>query len=66
MKVSVNDKILQQQTGHKTIEMLEHYSAHKINTDDLKLINAQQQEFGAIVNSLPKFDFQINKNYMKI
>ena len=57
MKDSVNDKILQQQTGHKTIEMLEHYSAHKINTDDLKLINAQQQKFGSIVNSLPKFDF---------
>lgn len=57
MKDRVNDRILQLQTGHKEIEMLEHYANHKTKTDEEKIKNAQKEIFGSVIESLPQFDF---------
>lgn len=52
MKGNIDDKILQQQTGHKSIAMLEHYSNHKTQADVEKLENAQKAIFGDILNNV--------------
>lgn len=57
MKDRVNDRILQLQTGHKEIEMLEHYANHKTKTDEERIKNAQKEIFGSVIESLPQFDF---------
>jgi integrase len=41
MREKVNEKILQRQTGHKTLVMLNHYSEHKIAGDRERLREAQ-------------------------
>lgn len=51
MKDHITDKSLQEQTGHKTISMLEHYSSHRTQEDIDMLENTQVQIFGNIVNS---------------
>lgn len=45
----VNQRALQSQTGHKTIEMLEHYGNHQINSDIQAIEEAQKAVFGKIV-----------------
>jgi integrase len=49
MKERVNEKLLQQQTGHKTLVMLEHYSGHKIAGDREKIREAQIETFGGLL-----------------
>ena len=48
----VNDKLLRQQTGHKEISMLRHYSNHRIAGDRERIQNAQIESFGWL---LPDF-----------
>jgi len=52
MSDSVNQRALQSQTGHKTIEMLEHYENHQIESDKIQITTAQQKLFGNVVNSV--------------
>lgn len=58
MRDRISDKLLQSQTGHKTIEMLEHYADHKIVGDDEKIQQAAIGVFGGIVSHahLESFD----------
>lgn len=58
MKDRLSEKLLQSQTGHKTVEMLEHYASHKIIGDDEKIQQAAIGVFGDIVNHahFDKFD----------
>lgn len=52
MSEKVNDRILQKQTGHKSLRMLEHYGNHSVN-EDLEIIKAAQLEsFGNIIHLL--------------
>jgi len=51
MKDRVSDKLLQSQTGHKTLEMLVHYSDHHLSGEDEQIKAAQIGLFGDIVNS---------------
>ena len=49
MAERVNQKALQSQTGHKTLEMLELYANHQTK-EDVKLITAAQEEvFGEVI-----------------
>jgi integrase len=49
MRERVNEKLLQQQTGHKTLEMLKHYSEHKIAGDRERIRQAQIESFGGLL-----------------
>jgi integrase len=49
MRERVNEKLLQQQTGHKTLEMLNHYSEHKIAGDRERIRQAQIESFGKLL-----------------
>jgi integrase len=49
MREKVNEKLLQRQTGHKTIVMLDHYSGHKIAGDREKIREAQVATFGGLL-----------------
>ena len=51
MRDKVSEKLLQEQTGHKTLVMLEHYSEHKTSGDDEKIRQAQIGLFGGIVSN---------------
>lgn len=51
MSDNVNQRALQSQTGHKTIEMLEHYENHHIESDMKQITEAQQRLFGNVVNN---------------
>ncbi len=53
----VSQRVLQSQTGHKTIEMLEHYSNHQTNDEIAEIEKSQLLIFGNIVNNsiLSKF-----------
>lgn len=71
MKDRLSEKLLQSQTGHKTIEMLEHYADHKIIGDDEKIQKAAVDVFGGIVSSahLESFDrkklcYNVRLDYM--
>ena len=64
MAEAVNQKALQSQTGHKTIEMLEHYSNHQIQSDIDQIQNAQIEQFGEIVSSSSKIQFDDRKLYI--
>lgn len=57
----VNQKILQKQTGHKTMAMLEHYADHEIKGDIELVENAQIQQFGGIVRNADRFNFNFEK-----
>ena len=50
MSDNVNQRALQSQTGHKTIEMLEHYENHHIESDMKQITKAQQKLFGNVVS----------------
>lgn len=64
----VNQKVLQRQTGHKTISMLEHYAEHEINADIEMLERAQVQTFGAYIDDAQSFNFDYQKmrNYVQV
>ena len=49
MKNRVDDRILQRQTGHKTSEMLSHYSKHQISGDRERIRRAQLEVFGGLL-----------------
>jgi integrase len=45
----VTEKLLQQQAGHKTLVMLNHYSGHKIAGDRERIQQAQIESFGGLL-----------------
>jgi integrase len=49
MRERVTEKLLQQQTGHKTLVMLNHYSGHKIVGDRERIRQAQIETFGDLL-----------------
>ena len=50
-------KLLQQQTGHKTKAMLEHYANHRVESDAIKVRNAQETAFSFLLEKPSvKFD----------
>jgi Mg/Co/Ni transporter MgtE len=49
MREQVNTKLLQSQTGHKTLEMLDHYAGHEIAGDVEKIQTAQRETFGRLL-----------------
>jgi integrase len=51
MRKKVEDKLLQSQTGHKTLPMLEHYSAHRLPGDRDKIRDAQVEVFSSLLPS---------------
>lgn len=65
MRDHVSEKLLQAQTGHKTLAMLEHYSEHKISGDDEKIQKAQTELFGAVVGKT-NIDFKAQRLYQNV
>ena len=57
----VNNKVLQQQTGHKTTAMLEHYAEHRIDGEREGLRLAQVETFGRVINTSPVIIFNTQK-----
>lgn len=57
----VNNKVLQQQTGHKTTAMLEHYAEHRIDGEREGLRLAQVETFGSVINTSPVIIFNTQK-----
>jgi integrase len=51
MRPQIDEKLLQFQTGHKTLVMLDHYAGHKITGDRERIRNAQIETFGALIPS---------------
>ena len=49
MKDKVNEKLLQSQTGHKSLAMLNHYSEHRILGDKERIQTAQLEMFGDLL-----------------
>jgi integrase len=49
MRDRVNEKLLQRQTGHKTLVMLDHYSGHRLAGDREKMREAQIETFGGLL-----------------
>jgi integrase len=49
MREKVTEKLLQSQTGHKTLTMLNHYAGHKIAGDREKIQAAQIETFGGLL-----------------
>ena len=49
MRERVTEKLLQAQTGHKTLVMLNHYSGHKIAGDRERIRQAQIETFGGLL-----------------
>jgi integrase len=49
MRERVNEKLLQKQTGHKTLVMLEHYGNHTVQGDKERLRAAQVAVFGGLL-----------------
>jgi integrase len=49
MRGRLNEKLLQSQTGHKTIPMLDHYSDHIINGDREQIRQAKMDVFGTLI-----------------
>jgi integrase len=49
MRGRVTDKLLQSQTGHKVIPMLDHYSDHHLVVDRELIQQAQKDVFGALI-----------------
>jgi integrase len=49
MRERVNEKLLQRQTGHKTLVMLDHYSGHRLAGDREKIREAQIETFGGLL-----------------
>ena len=51
MRERVTEKLLQSQTGHKTLAMLEHYSDHRKAGDRQRIQEAQVEAFGSLIPS---------------
>jgi len=49
MRDKINEKLLQSQTGHKTLVMLDHYAGHKITGDRERIRQAQIETFGGLL-----------------
>jgi integrase len=49
MRGRLDVKLLQSQTGHKTIPMIEHYSGHRLTGDREKIRQAEIEVFGTLV-----------------
>ncbi|MCR5064005.1 MAG: tyrosine-type recombinase/integrase [Treponema sp.] len=49
MAEKVNQKALQSQTGHKTLVMLEHYADHQTQEEAIKIMSAQAEVFGGLI-----------------
>jgi len=49
MRPKIDEKLLQSQTGHKTLEMLNHYAKHRIAGDRERLRQAQVDTFGGLL-----------------
>jgi integrase len=49
MRERINEKLLQKQVGHKTLQMLNHYSGHLIAGDRERIRQAQQDVFGGLL-----------------
>ena len=49
MRDKVTEKLLQSQTGHKTLSMLDHYAGHKITGDRERIRIAQIETFGGLL-----------------
>jgi integrase len=49
MRGRLDIKLLQSQTGHKTIPMVEHYSGHRLTGDREKIRQAEIEVFGTLV-----------------
>jgi integrase len=56
MKDQINEKLLQKQTGHKSLGMLKHYGEHLIAGDKERIRNAQVEIFGGL---LPESDARV-------
>lgn len=52
MKEKLNDKLLQTQTGHLTLAMLEHYGNHEKEGEKQKIALAQKNVFSALLPNL--------------
>jgi integrase len=55
MRDRVNEKLLQSQTGHKTIAMLDHYSEHRIAGDRERIRQAQVEVFGGLLGEAVEY-----------
>jgi integrase len=51
MRPCIDEKLLQSQTGHKTLSMLDHYAGHRIAGDRERIRQAQIEMFGALLPS---------------
>jgi integrase len=49
MRERINDKLLQSQTGHKTIAVLDRYSEHRKAGDRERIQAAQRGVYGALI-----------------
>jgi integrase len=49
MRPRIDEKLLQKQTGHKTLLMLDHYSDHALDGDRDRIRQAQRETFGALI-----------------
>jgi len=58
MRPRIDEKLLQSQTGHKTLVMLDHYAGHRIAGDRERLRAAQIETFGALI-PLETINFEI-------
>jgi integrase len=52
MRDKLNEKLLQSQTGHKTIAMLNHYSEHRIAGDRERIRQSQVEVFGGLLSNV--------------
>ena len=61
MRDKINEKLLQSQTGHKTLVMLEHYAGHTITGDRERIRKAQIEMFSGLLSdnygALPRAGF---------
>jgi integrase len=55
MRGRIDMKLLQSQTGHKTVPMVEHYSGHRLSGDRERIRQAGVEAFGQLVPSNSKF-----------
>jgi hypothetical protein len=49
MRERVTEKLLQKQTGHKTLAMLDRYSGHRIAGDRERIRQAQIETFAGLM-----------------
>lgn len=59
LRDKLDDRLLQSQTGHKSLPMLDRYSAHRKSGDRDKIIKAQKEVFSAFLPHTPCVDTAI-------